>query len=260
MVFRRRTNARRPKRTRRLRRFLRSKSVRRFKRRGEQSKRISVRRYGVANPFGDKAMVKLKFNYANYFQGDAASFTVEGPIYPINDLAALYSYVDTISKGYLTYPKLFRRCRVNGVMARLTIFSVTQEFPYPVMAFMQPWSDDEGNPTVNNKTASTLKQQRWTKTGYVRNWAAGGGPTTISQFFGVKKLMGSDIARTSLAYTSITDTSGNPYNSPTEKWNLNFGVTSAGQVVLPVSASFHYNLELTYYVEYFEQIREQTGV
>lgn len=260
MVYRRRRYGRRPK-TRRLRRFLRSKSVRRFKRRGGQSQRVKVKRYGVANPFGDKAMVKLKFNYANYMVGDNASPTTQGTALPINDLSAIYVYSNTMSKGYLTYPKLFRRYRVNGVMVRFTVFPYPNSNPtVPTMMFLQPWSDDEGNPTSTMRVASTLKQQRWTKTGYMSNWAQGGRGTTISQFWKMSRLTGSNLTKTALQYTAITDVSGNPYNAPAEQWSFNYGVTSVAELVLASQQSFHYNLEVTYYVEFFEQVREQQGL
>jgi len=206
-------------------------------------------------------MVKLRFNFASYTAGDDASPTAIANTFALNDLSQIYTNADTISKGYLTYPKLFRRCRVNGVLAKFTVFQlIGGSASYPSIAFMQPYSTAEGAPTSTMRVASTLKQQRWTKTGYVKNWGYGGGPTTIKQFFSIKKMSGSDLARTDMNYASITDVTGNPYNSPANIWYLVAGMTTAAQVALSSTQSYHYNLELTYYVEYFEQVREQQGL
>lgn len=205
-------------------------------------------------------MVKLRLNYCGYAGGDDASPTAIAQAIPLNDLAAIYTSADTISKGYLTYPKLFRRYRVNGVLAKFTVFQLAASINTPMLAFMQPYSNAEGSPSSTMRVASTLKQQRWTKTGYVRNWGNGGGPTTIKQFYGIKKMTGSNLANTDIDYAGITDVSGNPYNSPANTWFLNTGVTSVAEIAMSSTQSYHYNVEITYYVEYFEQVREQQGL
>jgi len=204
-------------------------------------------------------MVKLRVNLAGNANGDGIGPTIVAETIPVNDFNSLWAYAQAVSKGFLTYPKLFRRYKINGVMAKWTIFQTGNDNPQaPLMAFMQPYSAVEGVPTSNMRVASALKQQRWTKWGYVRNWAQGGGPSTIKQFFGMRKMSGNSVQ--DLDYAGITDVTGNPYQALANQWWLVTGVTSVGENALGVSVGYEYNLELTYYVEYYEQVREQQSL
>jgi len=233
------------------------------KRTWDQPDKLQVRHFGANNPFGDRAYVKLAFNYAGAANGDGASPTTVAQAISLNDLNSVWPASQSMSKGFLTYPKLFRRYRVHGVLAKWTIFHTitgSSFTPQPLIAFMQPYTEAEGSPTSTMRVASTLFQQRWTQAGYVNNWVAGGTPTTIQRYYSVSKLTGSNNAKTDMDYAGITDVTGNPYQSPENTLSMQCGVTTVDESAMSVTNSVAYNLQLTYYVEYFEQIREQQNL
>lgn len=250
------------KRTRRGRVLTRRKSfgklkqrrtVRRLKRRsGVYVKRT---RFPAKNPFGDKAFVKLRFNYAGYFQGDNASTQNASP-FPLNDLNAVYAVgAQSLSKDFITYPKLFRRYKVNGIMAKLTLFQLqpTTGDPYPLIGWMIPYSVLDGTPTVIAQNANAIKGERHTAWTNIKNWGWGGSSTTLKKFFKMKTLVGANYPSTDIDYSGVTDITGNPYQAPPIIWGFYAGVSTVAQIALPSAVSVHYNLEITYYVEYFEQ-------
>ena len=76
----------------------------------------------------------------------------------------------------------------------------------------------------------------------------------------MKTLVGANYPSTDIDYTGLTDISGNPYNPPAIIWRFLAGVSSIAGVALPSNQGFHYNLEMTYYVEFWEQTNEQQGL
>lgn len=244
-------------------RLVRRKSVRRIKRRGGVYTKKT--RFPAKNPFGDRALVKLRFNFNGYLSGDGAS-TQASASRAVNDLSVVWNYPDSMSKGFDTYPKLFKRYRVNGVMVKLTLFQIqpsnlTAFLPgKPVLGFIIPYSTLDGAPGVVAQNAGSIKQERHTAWGNVKNWGQGGGPTTIKKFLKMKTLVASNLASTDVDYAGTTDLISNPYNSPAITWQTLFGITSVAGVVLEPADSWHYNVEMTYYVEYFEQTWQQQSL
>lgn len=175
----------------------------------------------------------------------------------INDLSETWLNSQSISKGFLTYPKLFRRYKVNGVMVKWTLYQLNTVQPYPVLGWIIPYSAVDGAPTVIAQNPSSLKAQRHTAWGNVANWGYGGKPTVIKKFFKMKTLVGANYPSTDVDYSGITDYTGNPYNPPAIQWRFIPGVCSVAGAALSTSQGWHYNLEMTYYVEFWEQTNEQ---
>ncbi len=242
------------------RRLFRRKSVRRLKRRGGVYTKKT--RFPAKNPFGDRALVKLRFNFNGFLAGDGAS-TQASATRTVNDLNTVWTYSGSFSKGFDTYPKLFRRYRVNGAMVKLTLFQIqpsnlTAFLPAkPVLGFILPYSTLDGTPGVIAQNTNSIKQERHTAWANVKNWGQGGGPTTVKKFLKMKTLVANNLANTDVDYAGTTDALGNPYNAPAITWQTLFGVTSVAGVVLEPTDSWHYNIEMTYYVEYFEQTWQQ---
>lgn len=246
------------------RKSLRRKSIRKLKRRNGNY--TAVKKFQARNPFGDRALVKLKFNYQGFLSGDGSSTQAMGT-WSINDLADVYNkgLSSSISKGFLTYPKMFRRYRVNGAMVKFTVFAVQPvnavgTAPTPLVAALIPFSEVDGTPTVVGQNPVTFTAQRHTKWTYVKNWAMGGGPSTVKKFFSLKHLAGNNYPKTDIDYSGVTDVTGNPYNQPETTWSFLAGFASVAGIALPTAASIHYNLTITYYVEYSEQVWEQQGL
>lgn len=195
--------------------------------------------------------------------GDGASSQTSVQ-FTVNDLNTVANSGQTFSKGFLTYPKLFKRYKVNGVMAKLTVFELQESgiggSPYPLVGWILPYSVLDGTPTVLSQNINALKAERHTAWGNVKNWGWGGGPTTIKKFIKMKTVVGSNYPSTDIDYSGITDLSGNPYQQPLIIWNMLVGISTVAQIALPTTQSVHYNLELTYYVEFFEQTWEQQGL
>lgn len=211
------------------------------------------------NPFGDKAIVRLKFNYAGNFSGDSAQPSIDAGI-TLNDLSQIWIFSQSVSKGYLTYPKLFNRYRVTGVAVKFTTCSFRQTSPVPFIQYLLPYNSDEGAPTASMKLASTVKQQRFAKTAVTQSWANGGKETSVTAYFDIEALVGDRTARTDDAYTAITDTVGNPYNSPARQWFVRYGCTTMNELVATAADTFFWNMEMVYTVEYFAQKHEQQAV
>lgn len=183
--------------------------------------------------------------------------------FSLNDLSDVYT-APTYSKGFLTYPKLFKRYKVNGVLAKFTSFQIqpSSGSPLPLINFMIPYSILDGTPTVLNQNPGALKAERHTKWGYVKNWGYGGGPTTIQKFFKMKTLVGANYPNTDIDYTgtTITPVITNAYGSPAIEWALLFGHASVAGVPIASDDTVHWQLELTYYVEFWEQTWENQGL
>lgn len=257
--FKRRKYGRRKLKLKRRKSF-RAKRLRRIKRRGgNYTKRT---KFPVKNPFGDKAYVKLRFNRIGFFNGDNASTQIAMSYRSINDLADEWLTAEAISKGFLTYPKLFRRYKVNGVMVKFTVYQLQPQTgdPFPVAAWLIPYSVLDGTPTVVAQNLYSIKAQRHSAWTNVQNWGWGGRSTTLKKFFKMKTLVGANYPSTDIDYTGTMDISGNPYNPPTIQWRFLAGVSSIAGVALPSSQGFHYNVEMTYYVEFWEQVWEQQGL
>lgn len=165
-----------------------------------------------------------------------------------------------MSKGFLTYPKFFRRYKVNGVMAKFTLYQKQTSSMDPLLGWMIPYGPNDGAPTVVMQNANTIKSQRHTAWSNVKNWGGGGGPTTLKKFFKMKTLTGNKFPNTDLDYTSFTDSLGNPYNTPPETWLFYAGICTVNQLAMSSTESVDYNLELTYYVEFWEQVNEQQNL
>lgn len=241
------------------RKSFRAKRVRKLKRRGGvYTKRT---KFPAKNPFGDRALVKLRFNFAGFLQGDNVSSQTSTSV-SLNNLAAIWSMSQSYSKGFLTYPKLFRRYKINGVMAKFTVYLLQNNAVTlaPVMAWMLPSSVLDGTPTVLAQNANMLKAERHTAWRNVRNWGYGGGPTVVKKFFKLKTLVGASYPTTDIDYSGTTDVIGNPYNAPTINWNLFYGISTVAQGAWASGNSVHYNLELTYYTEFFEQTWDQQNL
>lgn len=125
---------------------------------------------------------------------------------------------------------------------------------------MIPYSLLDGTPTVVAQNPGSLKAERHTKWGYVKNWAEGGGPTTIKKFFKLKTLVGANYPSTDIDYSGTTDVIGNPYNSPAIEWAVLFGHTSVAGVPIALDDTIHWQLEMTFYVEFWEQTWDQQAL
>ncbi|ACQ78156.1 hypothetical protein [Circovirus-like genome RW-A] len=243
------------------RRSVKQRRIRRIKRRsGIYTKRT---RFPAKNPFGDKAYVKLRFNRASYISGDGASSQTTTTYRTINNLADTWLSFESVSKGFLTYPKLFRRYKVNGVMVKFTVYQLknsTGSGEFPSLAWILPYSTLDGTPTVFAQNAIALKSQRHTAWANVANWGNGGRSTTVKKFFKMKSLVGANYPSTDIDYSGTTDVLANPYNAPAIEWRFLAGISSVAEVALPTTQSYHYNLEMTYYVEFWEQTWEAQGL
>jgi len=210
------------------------------------------------NPFGDKAIVKLKFNYANQMTGGGVLPYIDGDV-SLNDLSALYAFAQSVSKGYLTYPKLFTRYRVTAVAVRLSA-AATRTSPVPFLMYLLPYTSDEGAPTSLMRVASTIKQQRFSTVGYVAPYSTGAPVSHIDANYNMKAILGDKMAQTDIAWTGFTDPVANPYNSPGFTVGLKYGVTNMTEATASASDTFSINLEVVYTVEFFAQKHEQQAL